>query len=390
MTQGIGAAADCILVDRGRSSRKFYSLVVPSVAIVVLSALACVLALHKPTASAPDVANGSASAVTIAANPYGLLVNPGFSSGPAPTSLAQGAPPETPVIAASPSLPIASNPTAAKAPTVASAQASTPFGKIVDFGFSSGSPPTLRMPSEVSTASLAPLPPQRPAEIAAIEVVTPAPPAPRVGQSAPLPPARPAEFAIQASLPAPARVATRQNARVAVAAPSDNRNFLEKLFGAQQHSGPAQAYAAPEISAVAATRASAPGTSQRYDRWTAVYDVAAHTVYLPDGTKLEAHSGLGDRLDDPRHFEERMHGATPPDLYELALREQLFHGVQALRLNPVGDGNVFGRAGLLAHSYMLGPNGDSNGCVSFKDYDAFLQAFHNGQVKRLAVVARLN
>jgi hypothetical protein len=63
--------------------------------------------------------------------------------------------------------------------------------------------------------------------------------------------------------------------------------------------------------------------------------------------------------------------------------------VQALRLKPVGNGDVFGRAGLLAHSYMLGPNGDSNGCVSFKDYDAFLQAYQTGQVKRLAVVARL-
>jgi len=39
---------------------------------------------------------------------------------------------------------------------------------------------------------------------------------------------------------------------------------------------------------------------------------------------------------------------------------------------------------------MLGPNGDSNGCVSFRNYDAFLQAYLRGEVKRLAVVARLN
>jgi hypothetical protein len=38
---------------------------------------------------------------------------------------------------------------------------------------------------------------------------------------------------------------------------------------------------------------------------------------------------------------------------------------------------------------MLGPNGDSNGCVSFRDYNAFLQAYRNGEIKRLAVVARL-
>jgi len=131
--------------------------------------------------------------------------------------------------------------------------------------------------------------------------------------------------------------------------------------------------------------------ASRYDRFTAVYDLTAHVVYLPNGARLEAHSGLGDRLDDPRHVDEPDKGATPPHVYELTLREQPFHGVQALRLNPVGGpSEIFGRAGLLAHTYMLGPNGDSNGCVSFKDYDAFLQAFQGGQVKRLAVVARLN
>jgi hypothetical protein len=39
---------------------------------------------------------------------------------------------------------------------------------------------------------------------------------------------------------------------------------------------------------------------------------------------------------------------------------------------------------------MLGPNGDSNGCVSFRDYDAFLQAYLNRRIKRLAVVTRLD
>jgi Protein of unknown function (DUF2778) len=127
-----------------------------------------------------------------------------------------------------------------------------------------------------------------------------------------------------------------------------------------------------------------------YDGWTAVYDISAHTVYLPDGTRLEAHSGLGDRLDDPRYVDERDRGATPPHLYELTLRESLFHGIQALRLTPIGEGFSFDRVGLLAHPYMLGPNGDSNGCVSFKDYDAFLRAFQDGEVKRMAVVARLS
>ena len=71
------------------------------------------------------------------------------------------------------------------------------------------------------------------------------------------------------------------------------------------------------------------------------------------------------------------------------MREASFHGVQALRLNPIGEGDLYGRAGLLAHPYMLGPNGDSNGCVSVKDYEAFLRAYENGEIKRLAVVTRL-
>jgi Protein of unknown function (DUF2778) len=137
-----------------------------------------------------------------------------------------------------------------------------------------------------------------------------------------------------------------------------------------------------------------PGVSQlpsQYDKFTAVYDLSAHTVYLPDGSSLEAHSGLGELIDDPSHVEERDRGSTPPHLYDLTLREDLFHGVQALRLNPVGGSDaIFGRAGLLAHTYMLGPRGDSNGCVSFKNYEAFLQAFQSGLIKHLQVVARLH
>ena len=111
---------------------------------------------------------------------------------------------------------------------------------------------------------------------------------------------------------------------------------------------------------------------------------------MPDGTRLEAHSGLGSWLDDPSHVNERMRGATPPDVYDLELRESLFHGVRALRLIPEDQQKTMGRAGLLAHSFMLGPNGDSNGCVSFRNYDAFLQAYLDHKVKRLAVVARLD
>jgi Protein of unknown function (DUF2778) len=128
----------------------------------------------------------------------------------------------------------------------------------------------------------------------------------------------------------------------------------------------------------------------RHDQWTAVYDISAHTVYMPDGTKLEAHSGFGTSLDDPRHVDEKDQGPTPPNVYNLELREQPFHGVPALRLVPVDEKKALGRTGLLAHSFLLGPNGQSNGCVSFRDYDAFLHAYVNHQVKRLVVVASLD
>ena len=50
---------------------------------------------------------------------------------------------------------------------------------------------------------------------------------------------------------------------------------------------------------------------------------------------------------------------------------------------------MFGRDGILAHTYMLGPTGASFGCVSFKNYSAFLQAFSRGEIDRLVVVPHL-
>ena len=274
-----------------------------------------------------------------------------------------------------------------------------PYGALVDLQPDS-QPPSPARPVAAEAASAAPvlaapdvpLPPER-------DVV-------QVAAAAPLPPARPTEFAALAPAPV-ARNAPRLLERAApAAAPVDDRNVLQKLFGlgpTAASPGSQLAYASPEAGSVRARSApaadSALGSSifsprlappGGYDRSTAVYDISARTVYLPDGTRLEAHSGLGGYLDDPRHVDLRMRGATPPHVYELQPREELFHGVAALRLVPVGgDGAVYGRSGLLAHTYMLGPNGDSNGCVSFRDYDTFLKAFHDGKVTRLAVVAKL-
>jgi len=123
---------------------------------------------------------------------------------------------------------------------------------------------------------------------------------------------------------------------------------------------------------------------------TAIYDITAQTVYLPSGERLEAHSGLGSMMDDPRHVNKKNRGPTPPNTYKLRLREALFHGVQAIRLTPVNESAMFGRDGILAHTYMLGPSGQSNGCISFRDYPRFLRAFMRGEFDRIVVVTRLS
>ncbi|MDR6871919.1 hypothetical protein J2Y55_002932 [Bosea sp. BE125] len=223
------------------------------------------------------------------------------------------------------------------------------------------------------------------------------PAAPRLVSGAPLPIARPSELKPPETREPPAIVlrqpARRPKVAAAPAQAPDNRSFFEKFFGVPpQPAGPALAYAAPEDDVVDRSRGRrlSPGTAPAFGsaQATAIYDISARTVYMPNGDRLEAHSGLGDKMDDPRFVHVRMHGATPPHTYDLTEREALFHGVRALRLNPVGgSGAIHGRAGLLTHTYLLGPNGDSNGCVSFKDYDKFLQAYLRGEVKRLVVVA---
>jgi hypothetical protein len=259
-------------------------------------------------------------------------------------------------------------------------------------------PPTPAIPPGASV----PLPPGREA--------------PQVGEteSFPLPPVRPPGFGVPTQSTTPERHASRPEVTVAPpAAPIDNRNVFEKLFGWAHSSSPvvasttqARTAATQPVVAQQREREQASGLGRGplfsfpspfgnsaptsgYDRYTAVYDISARVVYLPDGTRLEAHSGLGQALDDPRYVAERAVGPTPPHVYQLTLREGSFHGVQAIRLNPVGEGGIYGRAGLLAHPFMLGPNGDSNGCVSFKDYNAFLRAYQNGQINKLAVVAKL-
>ena len=280
-----------------------------------------------------------------------------------------------------------------------------------------------------SAAESAPVPSAAPTATAnLLPDAVPLPPVrdvPLIDDTAPLPPVRPPEFAVQTPNFPGAERRVEPPAAGTTAAPAPEPNVFQRLLGFGQPSGavvasrptpppiaPAPtrpaASPAPEVAPATTVATRTPGDGRSgvaglfsafsshpsvdrlgYDRQTAIYDISARTVYLPDGTRLEAHSGLGSALDDLRFVSERAVGPTPPHLYQLTMRESPFHGVQALRLTPVGDGGVYGRAGLLAHPYMLGPNGDSNGCVSVKDYEAFLRAYQAGQITKLAVVSRL-
>src|ERR1700753_1977224 len=154
---------------------------------------------------------------------------------------------------------------------------------------------------------------------------------------------------------------------------------MRRLIPAARACSPRPAPTSPRWAPAHSTIARAPSTTS--PRTWAIFAAA---------TKPRAISARAPSLDDPRSANIKMRGVTPPHLYDLKPREALFHGVAALRLNPVGgEASIYGRAGLLAHTFMLGPNGDSNGCVSFRDYNAFLNAYRNKGVRRLAVVAHL-
>ncbi|WP_269930421.1 DUF2778 domain-containing protein [Aminobacter sp. HY435] len=129
------------------------------------------------------------------------------------------------------------------------------------------------------------------------------------------------------------------------------------------------------------------GGKTRAGKGVAVYDISAAKVYMPDGSVLEAHSGIGKMADNPRYAHVKMNGPTPPHTYNLRMRESRFHGVEAIRMLPVDGKNKFGRDGFLTHSYLLrGGREESHGCVAFEDYNRFLNAFKQGKVKQLIVV----
>jgi len=254
-------------------------------------------------------------------------------------------------------------------------------------GLTRAMPLPRQRPAEL--ASNVPLPPQRLADVTGSVPRSPAhsldvaeiQAKPEIARTAEIPTAPPAtvepgEVRLEAMLPRDSRATheARTEPQAPAIIPPPPAATAKVL---QKPAAPQLAYNNPDLPA-------------GRDSHAAIYDIAAHTVYLPDGKRLEAHSGLGRMLDDPRYVAQKGRGATPPNVYDLTLRRQLFHGVQALRLNPVADSKMFGRAGILAHTYMLGPSGQSFGCVSFRDYPEFLHAFLRGEVDRLVVVPHLS
>ncbi|UMY17544.1 DUF2778 domain-containing protein [Methylobacterium organophilum] len=262
----------------------------------------------------------------------------------------------------------------------------------------------------VTTTAALPAPKPAPRILAETPAAAPKP----VAQAVPLPVSRPPELRPASPPQTPRILASRSLASRAVASrvttqstrsvfaaatpqpPAAERSFFETIFGgdstpaSERSSATALAYAGPDSDAIAMTPRNRllPAPPSVSSAATAVYDITAQRVYLPSGEVLEAHSGLGAAQDNPNHVHLRMRGATPPGTYDLREREALFHGVRAIRLTPVGgSGTIYGRNGLLAHTYMLGASGASNGCVVFRNYDRFLQAYLRGEVRRLVVVA---
>lgn len=121
----------------------------------------------------------------------------------------------------------------------------------------------------------------------------------------------------------------------------------------------------------------------------AIYDVSAATVYLPDGTRLRAHSGIGPMRDNPRYEHVTMRGPTPAGIYRLSMREQRFYGVEAIRMTSIDGRNPKNRTGLLTHTNLLRGQIGSHGCVAFQNYEPFLRAFKRGDISIMVVVPAL-
>ncbi len=328
--QGIEATFDDLSFEDGDTPQRVLPKIVPGAAALALAGAVGVWALHWVSPTIPEALFSRwAPASTVAP-----VVSKAFADIAIDDNLLAQ------LKAAAPAAPSQQVASLEAAPSVSSAP--FPLPRLEPF------PPAPAIPPAASV----PLPPGRDV--------------PEIGEteSFPLPPVRPSGFGAPTESTTPERHAWRPNVAVAPpAAPTDNRNVFEKLFGWAHSSLPVVASttqartAAQPVVAQQRERESPFGLGRGplfsfpspfgnsaptsgYDRYTAVYDISARVVYLPDGTRLEAHSGLGAALDNPRYVAERAVGPTPPHVYELTLREGSFHGVQAIRLNPVGEGGI--------------------------------------------------
>jgi hypothetical protein len=356
-------------VSTGNCGRMIFSGGVVGIATlitagVIVSSLAITTAwmgvtFHHNKPAAQAKASAMAPEAMALANPYGAFASAMFGSA-RPIDVPESAPR---LAAATPV-----KPDAMFDPRAASAAAET-------FALIGGTP--LTSPGDVAALLSPPLlsPPTMQAQN---------PPSSKVARDG----APATEMTREAELTPPVLPPRRANERPDAASPTPDAPQTATAPAAPAPAAPSQSGGIMGFFAKLFSGSKSDNSSVVPDARTAVYDIEAHTVYLPNGDRLEAHSGMGQWLDDPRFVNVKDRGPTPPHVYDLKLRESLFHGVQAIRLTPVGDGEMFGRDGILAHSYMLGPNGQSNGCVSFRDYEAFLRAFRNGEIDRILVVAR--
>ena len=251
--------------------------------------------------------------------------------------------------------------------------------------------PTLRPQTVVATA-----PAQEPATAVAQEVLTaPEPASPS--------PSR-ALLAVVESLPSVAPLVARVKP-AAPAKPSGTTKIIEMAKVPEKNEKKSKArvlaYATPDLEndkkgngggmlanlfGDGPKKAITPGRR----KGVAIYDISTATVHMPNGEKLEAHSGLGHMKDNPKYADRRMNGPTPPNVYNLRMREARYHGVEAIRMLPTDHKRMHGRNGILAHTSLVRGTNGSHGCVAFKDYNKFLKAFKRGEVTKMVVVPRMS
>lgn len=242
-----------------------------------------------------------------------------------------------------------------------------------------------------TVANVAELKDMQPVEMAALEetatedtIAVAELPEASAGSSVALPQAGPLPVIRPSTMTASAEQPEKPNALAAIAAvaPQQRPESIERKPAAL-------AFAKPDnpMREAPASRSAPnwPGIGSK----VAIYDISNGVVHMPNGSRLEAHSGIGKMRDNPKYTHVKMRGPTPPGTYKLSMREKLFHGVAAIRLTSVDGKHPQGRTGLLAHTYLLRSRpGDSHGCVAFANYDKFLNAFRRGQITHMVIVPK--